>query len=218
MYILTKDNFVFAGPNVWHPKLFASYIEDDFDLVVTLPVAAPVSGTDLGNGITCYDVTNVIIPEYNAKTQRLDGPFYSFANNVATQTFTVVDKSIEQVQSELLTTLADTRWTKENAGVDFVIQGQTVHLDTARNTKGAYLHAQQTAQGPIEWKFGNFWLTVTPAELYDVVQAVTAYVQETFIWEKTLQDQILASTTLAALDAFVVTLPVENPGIIPAAI
>jgi len=54
MYVLVKDNKVFAGPNDWNISLFQAYIEQDFGLTVTLPTTAPASGTDLGNGIIAY--------------------------------------------------------------------------------------------------------------------------------------------------------------------
>jgi len=211
MYVLVKNNFVFAGPNIWHPKLFTTYIEDDFELTMTLPTIAPTSGTNLGNDIFCYDLININIPVYNEKIQKLDGPFYTFENNIATQTFNVVDKGIDHVKSDLLSQIATTRWEKEIAGVDFTVQGQVVKLSTARNSRDLYQQSLQLLQSTdtIMWKFDTIWILLTYTELESIVVFIKNYVQSCFAWEKQVADQITACSTLVSLNEVVLTYPIN---------
>lgn len=216
MYILVKDNNVFAGPNIWHPKLFKSFIEDDFEIIMDLPVQAPISGTNLGNDIFCYEITQEI-PNHNPKIEWLNGPFYTFTGDKAIQTFTVNPKEIEHVKKELLSIIADIRWKKEIAGVEHIIQNQTVILDTSRGNRDIYLQALQTGIDNVSWKFnssnGNIWLTVSLVELNAIVQSILTHIQTVFDWEKSIADSINNATDLNTLDGIKLGNEVTNPGL-----
>jgi hypothetical protein len=160
MYVLVKDNKVFAGPNDWNISLFQAYIEQDFGLTVTLPTTAPASGTDLGNGIIAYDVVKVV-PSLNSKIQRLDGPFYTFTD-IATQTYTVVDKPLPQIKNELTTTIAANRYETEIGGVQVTIQGHSIIINTDRINRNIYLQALQNNKDGVAWKLTEITQVVTP--------------------------------------------------------
>lgn len=205
MYILVKDNQVFYGPNQWNPKLIESYIEDDFEIEKTVPQTAPASGTDLGDGITVYKIFNVVIPEHNPKIHRLEGPFYSFENDTATQSFTVMDKDIGLVKQELKAIVADNRWKKEISGVEATVQGTVLKLTTQRGERDIYLQALQSGIENVEWKLVDsnnqtVWLTLSLADLQTIVNAIVGHIQSAFTWEKTTCEAIDNSSTLAELD------------------
>lgn len=204
-YILVKDNHVFAGPNLWNPKLFESYIEDEFEITTTLPSSAPDNNTDLGNDITVYVLTDIQYPEYNAKIQKLNGPFYTFQDGNATQSFIVVDKSIDEVKSELLPIVAENRWKKEIAGVEVTVQSTVLKVTTQRGERDIFLQALQSGIDNAGWKLSGadgstVWLTLSLAELQTIVGAIIAHIQSQFDWEKSTVLSIEACTTLAELD------------------
>ncbi len=203
MYILVKDNQVFAGPNIWHPKLFQSYIEQDFEIEKILPLQAPISGTNLGDDIFSYDVTIVTIPDHNQKIQRLEGPFYNFTT-VAEQYFIAVDKSIDHVKSELIDIASHNRWKVENGGIDMALQGHNVTLDTSRENRSVYLHTLQSNIDNSEWKMvsdiGIIWITLSLSEVQQVLNRITNHVQSVFSWEKNKIIEINNCTDLNSLD------------------
>lgn len=204
MYILVKDNQVFYGPNQWNPKLIQSYIEDDFEIEKTVPQTVPASGTDLGDGITVYKIFNTIIPEHNPKIHRLEGPFYSFENDTTTQSFTIVDKELDQVRQELKAIVANSRWTKEISGVEATVQGTVLKLTTQRGERDIYLQALQSGV-VTEWKLvgannETVWLTLPVTDLQIVVNAIVGHIQSAFSWEKTTCEAIDNSSTLSELD------------------
>lgn len=204
MYVLTKDNFVFYGPNQWNPKLIQSYIEDDFELEMIIDQMAPESNTDLGNGITAYKIGEVQIPEYNTKIQRLEGPFYTFSDT-ATQSFTVVDKNIDFVKQDLLALVANARWEKEISGVEVTVQNTAVKVTTQRGDRDIFLQALQGGVDNTVWKLADtnnstVWLTLSLADLQTIVNAIKQHIIDSFDWEKAKADEIAACQTLDELD------------------
>jgi hypothetical protein len=206
MYILQKDSFTFYGPNQWNPKLIESYIEDDFEIEMVISQTEPVSGTSIGNGIMAYKVIRTDYPEYNTKTQKLDGPFYTIEGDFAVQSFTAINKDIEHVKSELKSIVADSRWKKEVSGVEATIQGNVLNLTTQRGDRDIYLQALLGGIDGSKWKLvlatgETVWLNLSLAELKTIVDAIIGHIQTAFSWEDTTVNQINSSTTLAELDA-----------------
>lgn len=216
-YVLVKDNHVFAGPNDWRPSLFKSYIEDDFEIEMELPQVAPLSGTNLGNGIAVYTIDDIQMPAHNPKIQNLSGPYYTFTVNSATQYFTPSDKPIAQVQRELKEIVANSRWKREIAGTSATIQGQELKLTTVRGDRDIFLQALQLGGPDKEWKLttvsgDSIWLTLTASDLQIIVDAIVSYIQSAFTWEKSVIDQIdTPAIDLATLDSIDIGLVSNNP-------
>jgi hypothetical protein len=208
MYILQKNNQTFYGPNRWNPSLISAYIEDDFELEMQISSDAPESGTNIGNDIMVYEVIRTDIPEHNTKIKKLNGPFYTIENNEAIQYFEVIDKSIEEVRSELLAIIANERWNKEVSGIAYTIQNQEIKLDTTRGNRDIYLQALQMGVDGSQWKMtagtGEIvWLILSLVELQEIVNAINTHVQTVFSWEKLKSDEINQAATLEDLAAIV---------------
>ena len=203
MYVLVKDNNIIAGPNLWNPRLFKSWIDEEFDINIILPQLAPTTNTDLGNGITCFDVEETR-PTYNSKIEKLDGPFFTF-NEKAIATYQVNFKDLDLIKQELGAIVTNNRWNKEVGGVLHTIQGQVVKLDTMRGNREIYLQAVQMGADGISWKFNletgaNIWLNVSLLELQQIVIAIKDYVQAVFDWERLKIEEINNTLTAEALD------------------
>lgn len=204
MFVLAKDNFVFYGPNKWNQKLIKSYIEDDFDIVMNVPIDPPVSGTDIGNGIKNYLVTETQIPDYNPRIQYLHGPFYNFDTGFAVQSFTPLDKKIEDVKGDMLGILAESRWKKEISGIVLNIQGNNIKITTNRGDRDIFLQALQSNVDGTSWKLQletgeNIWLNLSLSDLGNIVNGIKNHIQGSFDWERNKGDEINNATTLQQL-------------------
>ena len=215
MYVLVKENRVIVGPKEWHQTLFQAFI-DRYGVAITVPDIAPVTNTDLGEGVTVYEVIETST-DYNSKTQRLDGPFYVYTD-VATQSFIPIDKSIEQVQSELDEIIAANRYKLENSGTTGSIQGNTVNLDTSRVKRNVYTGITEGSIVKFSTSTGPIFLASTVAELAALTSTISAFVQAAFVWEYSKRAEIQGAVDLPTLATIVLTAPgqeVITPGILP---
>lgn len=193
MYVLVKDDHVFAGPNIWHTRLFESYIEDDFEMIIKLPLDPPTQKMDIGHGIFAYPVVQ-LQTDYNPKIEMLHGPLYSYTDEYAEQYYEPVFKPIDLVKSELKAIIADNRWKAEVSGTNIDIQGHNIRLDTNRGSRDIYLQSLQLGVDGNTWKLdsdnGTVWLQLSLSELTDIVHAVMSHVQNCFNWEQTKVSEI----------------------------
>ena len=212
MFVLAKDNQVFYGPNNWNVNLIKSYIEDEFELDINVPSTPITSGTELSDGIFVYEINNILIPEYNSKIEKLEGPFYSFINGKANISYLVVEKPLEQIKSELLAIIANNRWKKEVGGVIVSIQGQQIKFPTDRNERNIFLQALQTQYFNNVWKLYTetgeiIWLTLNENDLTSIVTAISTHITNAFAWENTIATQINTASSAIDLDGINLECP-----------
>jgi len=202
MYAITHHHDydeLLLGPVDWKPRFIAAVLQQDLDL----PSMPNISVADEAK--VPYDIVeNVrvrrveqVFAEINQKTQRWDGPFWTYTDELATATYTAADKSIDQVKGELKNIVAAKRYEKETAGTTVTIQDVTVPVSTSRDDRSVYASA---IPGP--WKFTDgTWLTLTQEELNSIVTAVQTHVGDAFVWEKDLINTIDAASDLTTLDS-----------------
>lgn len=204
-FVLTNNGIVQQGPNNWNKLLFQSELEE---LGITYEL--PKTNTDfisISESVKIYPIDGVDVPNYNTKTEQLAGPYYTYTNNSARITYSIVPKSIEIVKLELKGIVSSNRYALEIAGTTTTIQGNEVTLDTSREGRSNY--SQQflimADTDTVTWKFSNKWLTLTKSELGQCVSAISAHVQAQFQWELDKIVEIDACNTLEELDNVAVT-------------
>jgi hypothetical protein len=211
MYVITHHHDydeVLLGPINWNPRYIASVLQSDLDLDQAPTILASDEQRvpyDILPNVRVRKV-NEVYAELNAKTQRHEGPFWTYDNDEATATWTAVDKPIDLVKGELKTLVAAERYIRENAGITLTVQNVPVWCDTSRGNRDIFFqkYAVMGENDTVNWKFPNTWLTLTKAELGIIVASGTAYIQGCFDWEETKSVEIDACTTLAQLDAIVI--------------
>jgi hypothetical protein len=208
MYVITHHHDydeVLLGPVAWNPRFIASVIQSDLDL----DEAPTVLASDESR--VPYDIlpnvrvrkAKTVYAELNAKTQRHEGPFWTYDNDEAVATFTAVDKSIDLVKGELKAIIAANRYNKENLGVTLTVQGVDVWCDTSRGNRDVFFqkYALMGDNDTVNWKFPNVWLTLTKSDLGYIVASGVGYIQGCFDWEVNKNTEIDNCSTLAQLDA-----------------
>jgi hypothetical protein len=217
MYVITHHHDydeVLLGPINWNPRFISSVLQTDLDLDNPPTVLASDEQKipyDILPNVRVRPVTQVY-EEINSKTQRHEGPFWTYTDDAATATWTAVDKPLDQVKGELKAISAAERWNKENAGVTVTVQDVEVWCDTSRGNRDVFLQRYMTMgdADTVNWKFPSTWLTLTKSELGYIVSEGTAYIQSCFDWEVAKNAEIDACTTLAELDAIVIVETEES--------
>lgn len=216
MYVITHHHDydeVLLGPIEWRPGFIATVIQSDLDLNFKPTILASDEekipfNLPIDENIRVRRYVEVRA-EINPKIQRHEGPFWTFTDDVATGTFTVVNKGIQLIKGEQKNLVTAERYNKEISGIKVAIQGQEVSLDTSREGRSIYNEKYQSlADGEtINWKFLECWLTLSKTELKSIVDSVNTHVQSTFDWEMSKHNEIDACTTHAQLDAFTYVEP-----------
>jgi hypothetical protein len=213
MYVLAKGDFVFAGPNIWHTRLFESYIEDDYEMIIKLPLDPPTQKTDIGHGIFAYPVVQTQVP-YNPKIEYLHGPFYNFTDEYAEQYHEPLFKNIDIIKNELKVIVANNRYNKEISGTNITIQDHNIILDTNRGSRDIYLQALNVNADSTAWKLnsdiGVIWLTLSIEELTSIVNSIRNHVQSCFDWEMNKSIEIDACLTPELLNEVELEWPINQ--------
>lgn len=219
MYVITYHHDydqVLLGPIDWNAGFISSVIQQDLDLLVP-PV---VLQSDVYK--VPYDImpnvrareAKAVYEEINPKIQQFNGPFWSYPDDVGVATFVAVDKQIDLVKGELKQQAAASRYDKEVAGFEMVVEGQLVYINTDRSKRATFFEKLATMQDDtiIPWKFGMGFIDLTKPTMIDIAIRVNQYVQTWFDWEAEKTAEINAATTLAELNDIIVTIPsVDNP-------
>jgi len=204
------------GPNEWNKIRFEAFLEERLEITTSLPdlldTALVISST-----VKIYPVEFADPPLINTRTEILHGPFWTFANNIAVASYQPLIKPIKTIKSQMLSELADKRWRKETEGTILTLQDKLIWVTTQRNERDIFLQAVQLGSNGAAWKLieveqsnitsyktkGTVWLTLTTAELQQIVSAIVIKVQSAFDWENNLASQINSAATIEELNAIV---------------
>lgn len=207
-YLLTENKQTVLGPIFWRHRFIQSEL-DDLEINFTVPPIEPNSYLKITNSLEIFPIESISQPLYDPTYEQLSGPTWTFTNNVANGSYTVVQKDLSIVKSELKNLAASERYKKEIAGVDTIVQGQNVHVDTSRDGRNIFIqkYFMMADTDTVQWKFPSTWLTLTKADLGLVVAAGATHIESQFVWEQGIVNQIETATTVNELEAIVIVDP-----------
>ena len=201
MYAVIHKEKVIIGPKGWDRGFFSFRFQQLKINAPTMPRTAPISFPYIVDENTRIVPATVTYEEINTMTQYHHGPAWTIGEDSASALYEAVDTPIEQARSNFRNQAADERYKKEVAGTKITIQDLEVSLDTSRDGRNIFIQ-KFSLMGDTDtanWKFPEGWLTLTKAELGQIVQAGAAHIQSAFDWEKGINDQIDAATTAEEL-------------------
>jgi len=215
-YVLINDGYVLNGPREWNYRSFESTLSDDLDIPVNLPMQKNDNEPIIINESTRIIPSTMVYPDYNPKIEYLDGPYWTFEEDMsfATGNFQVKDQPIEYVKQTLIGRVAANRYIKESAGTTTVIQDKTVTVDTSREGRAIFVQAYtlMADDATINWKFPEAWLTLTKNELGTIIATGANHIQTQFDWENTISQQIDNASSVEELQN--ITIVEKNNGAI----
>lgn len=211
MFVIVYQNSVILGPMRWNRFRFENTIfEDCEEFSVTLADRNDdLTAVVVSDDIKILPVQGTPNPEYNSKIEILHGPFWEFTDTAAISSYTVLPLPVDAVKNQLKAVLANQRYIKEVKGTTVTVQGTEVTVDTARGVRDTLTqkYLLMDDYDTVQWKFPQTWLTLSKAEVGNIVRAGADYVQAQFEWEAGLIAEIDNATTLEQLDAIVIIEP-----------
>jgi hypothetical protein len=203
MYALLDKSQIKVGPRQYSFAFFREYLTEQS---VEFDIPFDYNGTDaiiINDDIKIVRVLDPTIPQYNPLTEQLAGPYYNVSVDPITGYYDVAPRDVSAIQNELIALAASTRYTKENAGIEVIVRGQTVNVGTTKEERATW-HQLLTIIGDetIKFKFSStLWIDISHADVKRVVDAIASYVQNLFVWEAEIVNKINATTSLPALIA-----------------
>lgn len=211
MYALVYKNRIINGPREWNKYQFEGALEKEginFQVGRSAPPEAQIPIIINNDAKILY--ARYEYPEYNQRTQGINGPFWEFTNTEAIGSFEVSYQPIEYIRLNLKNAVAENRWKREVEGVDVEIQGTTVRISTAREDRNQFEILRAAGANNVSWKFGDVWLTLSSTDIATLADAVIQHVQAAFDWEKEVSDLIDETQTAEELEVIDVGDPVTS--------
>lgn len=213
MYAIVNNGFVVLTQSKWNSRMFTSVLLEDcgIDQKVLLSDEAKVPW-EIDQNTKIIKVSD-IKPDFNSKTQWLDGPTYTIIDNVAVASYEVKDLDLSIAKGNLKSLLPAIRYGKENKIIQVAVDSQTVSVSTDRENR-AVLTSKILSVGTqdlFSWKFPEGWVSVNQADLENIVYQINIIVQQAFDWELSKMNEIDACASLAEIDAVEIYDVVVDP-------
>jgi hypothetical protein len=199
-YVLVQNKqTILLGPIDWRYRFIQSEL-DDLEVDYTASPTEPNGYLKINDELEIYPVT-LEMPSYDGMYQHLSGPHWEFIDEKALGEYVVLDRDIQFIKNDLKELASNERYKKQNAGTSLTLQDTEIFVDTSVDERNVFVHKilTMTDEETAHWKFSNVWLNVTKLELNTVLTTITNFVQEQFVWEKNIVDQIESSQTIDEL-------------------
>jgi hypothetical protein len=198
MYAVIYKNRVIVGPMSWNRGIFQGSLEKE-NVQVLLPRNALDSEEFpliINEDVKIMEVQENY-PELNSLVEHYYGPLWDLTGKKAIANYDVVDTPIELAKSNFKQKIADERYKKEIENIKITLQDVEVTIDTTREGRNVFIQ-KYVAMGEndlVNWKFPEKWLLLNKSEFEQIIFSLSLHIQNLFDWEKTINDQIDATTT-----------------------
>jgi hypothetical protein len=201
LYSLIHDQQLLLGPIKYNYQLINYDLEE-------LEIEQRLTSKSFNQVPIQFDETTFLLPakeiypEYDSKYQKLSSPTWNIVteNDIPTEvvfTYNAVDRSLEEVKSEVKSLIAPERRNKENTEITLIIQGTEISVSTNRENRLSFASKLLSSPSPHNFKFGDeTWIQITTTDLESIIQAIDVKVQEAFDWELAKIQEIDACGTI----------------------
>lgn len=194
---------VYLGPIEWRPLQFQSELN-------SLGVKYKISSLETGyikidDHYEIFPIWTYLKPSYDQLYETLTGPIYQYFGDHAIQQYGKTNLTVEQVKAKLITLASAERYRKQNLGTSITIKDVKVTLVTTQDELNKFVVLSNTVGNSIiNWKFPETFVELSLAEVQDIINTIHSYIQSQFDWEKSINDQIKAASTIEELKEIVI--------------
>lgn len=204
-YLLVQNKqTVLLGPIEWRPRFIQSELNDLFDAgekATKYTISPTETGyIDCNDGFEIFPITNSTGDAHDPIFEQLEGPFYTYADNQATETYNILDADIWVCKTKLKSKVTSLRRAKQILGTTVTIDDITVNVSTDDTELQKYVAALAVINDDtINWKFNGEFVQLNSTSLLHIIDTIRAYIQTQFDWEKSLYETIDAAADLPTL-------------------
>lgn len=205
MYAIVHQNQVILTQGNWNPIMFNNVLAEECGVTKRVYVAdeanVPLIFNDDTKILKYFDLK----PNYNGRTEWIDGPVYEITENHVVGSYIVKELDLNIAKGNLKNQLPSLRYGKEIQTIKIVVQDQFVNIKTDRETRSILSSNIITCgDGYVNWKFDNLWLQLTKDDLTLILQQINNATQESYDWEFSKMLEIDNCQTLEQIDKVVI--------------
>lgn len=210
-YLLVQNKqTVILGPLEWRPRFIQSELNDLYDAgekANKVTISPTETGyVDCGDGFEIFPIAASEGSQHNPIYEHLQGPFYTYDNNVASEVYNVLDRDISLVKESLKQVAKLERQRKQLLGTTLNINGTDVSLATDADELANFVSLLSSIDtDSVNWKFKEGFVTLVKADVQSIVDAIRSHIQTQFDWEKTIGETIDTATELTSLKSLTIT-------------
>lgn len=196
MYVISHNGNVILGPMKWNARRFADAIEEDCEVQASLPATRDNDNViTVNEEIKIYPAVGAPLPSYNARTEFLNGPYWTFTETEAIAEMEAQPLPLEAIKNFMRAEAAGTRWTKQTAGVEVEVNGTTYKFATDDNARSTFHQYVTSGVSSLNWKVDQqTWIVLTAVDIQAIFTAILGVIQAAFDWETAKNDAITAAT------------------------
>lgn len=130
------------------------------------------------------------------------GPVWSLEEDRVYVRYNVVNRPIDEIKDSLINKLIGISFEKQVSDMDFIHDGKVIKINVTSDYKINYMQRWLTmSDSDIVTEKVNIgkWITLTKQELKNILDVITSKTNEILLWEKTINDQIISSSTVEEL-------------------
>lgn len=221
MYALVNKEILLLGPIKFNTRMFNSELDDiaeEYDIEIGKKITLNDEGQVPLNVFTNDEVDLWILPtetqqpNFNSDTEFIIGPTHQvIPQEKVSFTWTVQDKTLEQVKSEKISKLPEIRYNKEQTGiVTYTLEGNDIEVSTSRENRLSLISKSSSIISESNYKFGGNWATVSNTDLQNIISLIDTKVQEFFDWELSKINEINSCSDVGSVINVVIQEPVEE--------
>ena len=214
MYALVNGQELLLGPIAFNYRMINSVLEEELEL------PDRVTSQDYQRvPITFTDEVKILparndVPEFDSRFQGVSQTSHTITEDKVVFTYTVSDKSLEQIKGEYKAGVKPERQRRENTTIKVTINDNEVSVSTSRESRLEFISKLLGNEGPYNFKFDNgIWLEITKTDLQYIITQIDSKVQEAFDWELAKLAEIDACQTKEEVYEVEIVPPVEMPQI-----
>jgi hypothetical protein len=214
MYALVNGEELLLGPISFNTRMINSVLEEELEVNFRVTSqdyqSVPISFTE---DIKIFPARNDI-PAYDPRFQSASQTSHTITNTEVVFSYTVSDKSLEQIKNERKAEVAPERWNKENTTVTVTLYNKQITVSTSRENRLALVSKVVSDGGVHNYKFDDgTWVEILKTDLVIILNEIDNVVQAAFDWEFAKLAEIDACVDGEEVYAVVISPTEESPSV-----
>jgi hypothetical protein len=212
MYALINGQELLLGPIAFNYRMINSVLEEELEVEFRVTSndyqSVPIVFTE---DIKILPTRNEV-PEHDPRFQTVSQTSHEITDTEVVFSYTVSDKSLEQIKAEYKAGVAPERWNKENTTVTVTINDKDITVSTSRDNRLSLVSKLLSSDGPYNFKFDDsIWVDIAKTDLQTILTEIDTVVQAAFDWELAKLAEIDACVDGNAVYAVEIVTPVIPP-------
>lgn len=156
----------------------------------------------INDRVKIYKAEYIPSPALDSTFQFNAGPSWSLVEGRVIVNYNILDRPIDDIKTTLISKLIGISFEKQTSDIDIIHNDEILKINISSDYKINYIQRWLTmSEFDVITEKVNIgkWITLTKQELKNILDVIANKTNETLLWEKTIYDQIMSSSTVEEL-------------------